>query len=148
MSDEKLRILEMIKDGTLTPQEGLDLLQALEAAKNSMQMVGPIVPVTQTDSAGQKEDEEPCCSAPGRKPKWLHIKVDDTESGKNVNIKLPIALAKSAVKFIPKDAKAHMQAHGMDVDLHGLLESLSNEGQMNLVEVSDGDKKVVKIYTE
>ena len=35
MSDEKLRILQMIKDRTLTPEEGLDLIQALDMSESS-----------------------------------------------------------------------------------------------------------------
>jgi len=146
MNEEKLRILEMIREGTVSPQEGLDLINALEATETS---------ITTRESSPEafdpgREDEEPEGEEPGKgkKPRWLYIKVDDQESGKKVNIRVPITLAKFAGKFIPKDAKNEMKEQGIDLDLSGLMEQLEKEGQQDLVEVMDGEKKIVRIYTK
>lgn len=149
MSDEKLRVLEMIKDGTISPNEGLDLVEALESSERSLIRATPDeehldIPVCCSD------DETSDSDSPGgktRKPRWLFIKVNEGD-GKVVNIKIPIGLAKFAGKFIPKEAKAAMAGHGIDLDLNGLMKTLEDCGPMNLVEVNEGDGKVVKIYTE
>lgn len=146
MSNEKLRILQMIKDGTVTPEEGLSLIQALESA-------GPRAGIMTRSGSDSKQEPEECCEFEGiksgkKKAKFLLIKVDDSESGKNVNIKIPIALAKFAGKFIPKEARSEMQAQGVDIDLDKLLGLLENECCENLLEVEEGGKKIVKICCE
>ena len=141
MSSEKLRILEMIQDGKLTPEEGLELIQALDS------------PGVAAESYSVSSDSsESCCGDTGhshkKRARCLMIKVDDQDSGKNVNIRIPIALAKFAGKFIPKEAKAEMAAQGVDLDLGNILEQLQSETGDNLIEVTEGGKKIVKIYCE
>jgi hypothetical protein len=96
----------------------------------------------QTEEIG----EEPGKS--GKQPRWLYIKVDDTEEDKHVNIKIPFAFARAASKFIPKHAKAEMNAHGIELDIEQILNQLQTEGADNVIEVTEGDKKIVRIYTE
>jgi DUF4097 and DUF4098 domain-containing protein YvlB len=148
MPNEKLRILEMIKDGTISPQEGLDLIQALEQSEKSLVRATPdqsLPGITRPQS--ESANDSGGSGSSKRKPHWLYIKVND-EDGKNVNIKIPISLAKFAGKFIPKDAKAEMSAQGIDLDVDGILKVLEDEGPMNLIEVNDEDGKSVRIYTE
>lgn len=148
MSDEKLRILEMIKDGTISPQEGLDLIQALESSEKSLIRATPdqsLLDINRSHSEETGNDGDAAASK--RRPRWLYIKVND-EDGKNVNIKIPISLAKFAGKFIPKDAKAEMSAQGIDLDVDGIMKILEEEGPMNLIEVNDDDGKSVRIFTE
>ncbi len=149
MSDEKLRILEMIKDGTISPDEGLDLIQALESAERSLVRATPDkehLDIPECCSDDETSESDPP-DGKNRKPQWLFVKVCEGD-GKVVNIKVPIGLAKFAGKFIPREAKAEMAGHGIDLDLNGLMKTLEDCGPMNLVEVNEGDGKVVKIYTE
>jgi hypothetical protein len=150
MDKEKLRILEMIKDGTVSPQEGLDLINALAASGTpatpaSTQTSPPVSfdPCCHPEEEVMSDESQGCC-----KPRWLYINVDDQESGKKVNIRVPITLAKFAGKFIPKEARAEMREKGIDLDLTGILDQLTKEGQQDLVEVMEGDKKIVRIYTK
>jgi hypothetical protein len=145
MSNEKLRILEMIKAGTLTPQEGLDLIQALEANEMGSTPLQDLSSCCQTEELDEGPGPSP---GSGKKPRWLYVKVVDTEENKNVNIKIPFALARAASKFIPKHAKAEMHAHGVDLDIGAILDQLQVEGQQNLVEITEGETKIVQIYTE
>jgi len=94
------------------------------------------------------DESEEATEGSGKKPRWLYIKVQDDEKGKNVNIRIPIALAKFANKFIPKHAHAEMKAQGVELDLNGILKTLEDSGQNNLIEVEDGNKKVVQIFTK
>mgnify|MGYP001096700456 CR=1 FL=1 len=144
MDEEKLRILEMIKDGTVSPQEGLELINALASARTPATTESSQT-VSFDPGNGNEEEGEP---KKGGKPRWLYINVDDQESGKKVNIRVPITLAKFAGKFIPKEAKHEMKEQGIDLDLTGLLEQLEKEGQQDLVEVMEGDKKIVRIFTK
>lgn len=145
MRDERLRIMQMIKDGTITPEEALELMEALESSESAL------VPLSEPETTeGPKEEtrEGEASSAAKRKPRYLYIKVDDQESGKKVNIRIPITLAKFAGRFIPKHAKHEMAAQGVDFDLQGIIEQLEREGPQSIVEVTDGDKKIVRIYSE
>lgn len=143
MSDEKLRILQMIKDRTLTPEEGLDLIQALDMSESSAG-TGLAEPVSQSRADDSSEQTQ----ANGkRKPRFLRIKVDDEESNKKVNIRIPIALAKFAEKFIPKHARHEMKEQGVEFDLDEILNQLENSEE-GMIEVSEGDNKIVQIYCE
>ena len=143
MSDEKLRILQMIKDRTLTPEEGLDLIQALDMSESSAG-TGLAEPVSQSKADDSSEQTQ----ANGkRKPRFLRIKVDDEESNKKVNIRIPIALAKFAGKFIPKHARHEMKEQGVEFDLDEILSQLENSEE-GMIEVSEGDNKIVRIYCE
>lgn len=148
MDDEKIRIMNMVKDGTITPSEGLELLEAL--ASNSRKALGfttTLKPIAACCS-GESRSEEQTDSGPTRKPRWLHIKVIDEEDKKSVNIKVPISLAKFMGKFIPKEAKEEMTEQGIDLDLKGLMEAIEQEGAMEIVNCCGEGGKMVKIYTE
>jgi hypothetical protein len=143
MPDEKLRILQMIKDGTLTPLEGLDLIQALEMSDGSAG-TGLAVLASQSETGDSSEQSQ----ANGkRKARFLRIKVDDGESNKKVNIRIPIALAKFAGKFIPKHARQEMKEQGVDFDLNEILDQLENSEE-GMIEVSEGENKIVQIFCE
>ncbi|HDS30401.1 MAG TPA: hypothetical protein ENN67_05085, partial [Firmicutes bacterium] len=82
MKDEKLRIMKLIKEGKITPEEGLELLEAL-GTQPAIQ--------DEFESCSDSDDE----TATGkRKARWLFIKVHEKDGNKNVNIKVPITLAK------------------------------------------------------
>ena len=133
MSDEKLRILQMIQDGTISPEEGLELIKALDSTEKAV-ITRESVPVNFEPGVGSEDagDEQP-----------------EGSKRKKVNIKIPIALAKFAGKFVPKHAHAEMREHGIDLDVAGLMDALEKEGEQNLVEVDDDEgKKVVRIYTQ
>jgi hypothetical protein len=138
LKDERLRIMELIRDGKITPAEGLELLEALGLQD---------APPTASEAGPEMEDEESDEGAPRKKARWLHIKVHDAEDNKHVNIKIPISLAKFAGKFIPREAREEMAAQGVDFDLEGLMDILEKGGEQELVDVEEGDgSKTVKIY--
>ena len=148
MNEERLRILEMIKEGTISPQEGLELLEALDSTAKALPAGQPGPKAFDPGFECCEETETEDSGGGKRKSRWLFIRVDDQESGKKVNIRVPISLAKFAGKFIPKEAKDEMKEQGIDLDLQGLMDLLEKEGQQDLVEVTDGDKKIVRIYTQ
>jgi len=68
MSDEKSKLLQMVRDGKISVEEGLELLSALEGAENGVSGV----------------------PYPEKKPgdRFLRVHVDSTEAKVNVNIPL------------------------------------------------------------
>ena len=79
MSADRLRILKMVQEGKVSPEEGEDLIKAL----------------------GETEVLE---YTPSKNPKFLKIRVRQGDKTK-VNVTIPMSLAKLGLKFIPKDAQ-------------------------------------------
>jgi hypothetical protein len=137
MNEEVLRILEMVKNGKVTPEQGEKLIAA----------IGQGGEVTR-DSSGKKT--------------MLRVRVDvrgekDCEQAK-VNVNVPLTLAKKAmglVALIPKEAKAELEANGIDlsqIDLKELIE-MFEDGEIteDLVNVETGDEQkgaTVKVYVD
>ncbi len=118
MTDERMRILEMISEGKITPEEGNDLLATLDHGVDVK---------------------------PRRKARFLKIRV--IEDGKEkVNVNLPISLAKIALKFLPQEAREEIESKGIEID--EVLGSISEGmGPERLITVDDEDTQV-EIYVE
>lgn len=122
MSDEKIKVLEMIQAGKLTAAEGLELLKALDD--------GEFRPA---DAAGSR---------------FLRIRVASGQHSK-VNVNIPLTLLKVAskfvgigVKFIPEEARREMASKGID------LNTLDVEEILRLIEQGLVDGKLVDVDTE
>jgi hypothetical protein len=73
-SEERLKILEMIREGKISAEEGARLLQALQTGANK--------------------------ASGGRDPRWLRIKVTDTKTGQTkVNVNIPMSLVNVGIKM-------------------------------------------------
>ncbi len=99
-SEERLKILKLIEENKITPEEGIRLLQALEKSS----------PVTGKKTA----------SAEGMRPRprWLRVRITDLRSGKvRVNIRLPVTVLSTGMKlgarFSPEIGEVEM-GHIMD----------------------------------
>lgn len=132
MSDERLQILEMVRDGKVTADEGLRLLEAL---------------------AKTETVEEPV--KPKRVPsnRMLHIEVDGDEE--EVNITIPLGLVESFAKisrFMPKRAAAKLEENGIDlseIDLEAMVAALeAGASNVDLVNVEASDGTEVRIFIE
>jgi hypothetical protein len=139
MSEETIKVLEMIKEGKITPEEGEKLLSA-------MRMDGA------PDAHGAKK----------AKHTMLRVRVDVSDPEKKeqakVNINVPLTLAKKAaglISLIPNDAKAELSAKGIDLasidiaELIGMFEDgLITEELVN-VQAGDDEKGArVRIYVD
>ncbi len=140
METDRVQILNMFKDGTITLEEAAELLEALE----------------------QTEPETALKDTRGRKRKKLRIQVNavesDGSSGKtNVNIALPISLVKSLgpliEKCLPAEAKDEMCKAGVDLEaiiesLDTLIESAEEEDIVNIDTNEGEDMAKVRIYVD
>lgn len=136
MSDDVKRILDMVKNETITQQEGEELIEALY------------------------EKEEPKKNT--GKNSTLRIRIDtqgnDDPDKTTVNVNIPLVLAKKMsglTKLVPKSAKEELTGEGIDldaIDIGELIEMFENgEISEDLVSINTGDdddKTTVRIYVD
>lgn len=136
MNDEILKVLKMVREGKISPEDGEKLLCAMG-----------------TEAPVKKQ---------GKKNSMLRVRVDvkdpDNKEQVRVNVNVPLALAKKAMglmNFIPKDAKKELADQGIDLDEINLKEliELFEDGEISeeLVNVDAGDDvqgAKVRVYVD
>ena len=139
MSEEKLKILQMIQEGKINAAEGLELLKALEESDHTSE--------TKTAAA----------VSPGLANRFLRVRVY-TENNTKVNVNLPLGLLKVASKFanfgtrfIPEAAREEMNRKGIDldqIDFEELVEQINQglvDGKIVDIEANDPQEGQVKV---
>ncbi|MCD6216284.1 hypothetical protein J7L05_00310 [bacterium] len=146
MKDEVMRILKMVEDSKITAEQGAKLIEAIETATASSSWIDLNDPSTYS---GPSTDS----GQAGKKPSWLYIMVDGGEQRhgrkKSVRVRIPIKLAKWALKFVPKSAHAEMRKEfGEDFDISQIGEILDElpvgEDLVNVVDSEEGEN--VRIF--
>ena len=139
MSDERMRILHMLAEGKLTPDDAEKLLQAMEG--------GP----QRNEGTGQNQSGDV-------KGKHLYVQVDPKEgkSSERVSVKVPLALVKAGLnisKLIPKEAQGKIQSsmedsgipfNFSDIDPQNFQEILEALEQMS-IDV-DTEESAIKVF--
>lgn len=126
--DEKARILKMVAEGTVTPEQAEQLLDALaaDAAPQS-----PAVPVGDYDR------------------KMFRIRVDSAD-GDKVNVQFPVGGIKKIIRATGKLPISVSGMEGMNMDelMDAVAECLDSQvvGDFVTVESADGDH--VRIFVE
>jgi hypothetical protein len=118
--EDKRRIMDMVKEGKISVEEAVRLLEAIEPPRGSggVAVMAPPAPPARGIA------------------KMLRISVNG--EGIKVSVNLPVSLAKFAASFIPPEAKQAMSAQGIDVN--GILDMLKGdlpEGRLVDVEIQD-----------
>ncbi len=130
-SEERLKILRMIQEGKLTPEEGIQLMEALD---------------TGSKLAGKKPSppEAPIPSSL-RAARFLRVRVTDTDSGKvRVNVRLPISVVNAGLKM---GARFAPEVEGLNVDQ--LMEAVQSGETGKIVDVfDDEDGEHVEVFIE
>ena len=124
MSDDRLRILEMIEKKTITAAEGADLLKALDKADDN------------TSVAKKVKNSF----------KMFRIKVLSAE-GDKVNVQIPLEFAKVALK----SGKGFMkidQIDDMNLDLDLILEMIDQGTMGKIVDIESAEGDIVEIIIE
>lgn len=115
-----MQILLMVKEGKVTAEEGLRLLEALEPGSKAAREV----PV---EASGE---------ASGAPAKWLRVRVHDSKSGRSkVNVNLPVALLDIAGRFVKPE-----QMHG--IDMNEVIKAIKNGAHGKIVDVTDEEEGV------
>ena len=137
MSEERRKILEMLKKGKITVDEAERLLKALGE---------------DSGDAGK--------AMSGKKPKYLRVLVEpapDDKNGDRVNIRVPMNLIRAGLKwaaFIPQHARGKvdeaLKEQGVDVDFDKIKPEDLEELVMHLndLQVDVDGKEKVRVFCE
>jgi hypothetical protein len=131
MSEERLKILQMLQDGKITAEQAAGLLEALGDEKEEK-------------PGSRRETGSAPASVPGEK-RWFRVRVTDTDSGKTrVNVRMPIGVVdaglKMGMRFVP-------EVDGMDIK--ELLSMIGSGEQGQVVDVyDDEDGEHVEVFIE
>jgi hypothetical protein len=123
MTDERLKILQMLEEGKITAEEATTLLRALGGSRRAA----------------------PGAPSPGGQGRYLRIHVTDLASGAaKVNVTVPMSLVSAGLRMAERFAP---EFEGFDMDELGELIASGTIGK--IVEVMDEeDNERVEIYVE
>lgn len=125
-TEERMKILKMIREGKITAEEGAKLLAALK------------------DSRKSNTSKAPDFSMGGKRG-WLRVRVTDTVSGKiKVNVNLPLGLMDAGLRI---GAQYAPELQGMDL---GQLANEVKSGALGKIidVVDEEDGEHVEIFVE
>ncbi|MBA3534097.1 MAG: hypothetical protein H0T73_19420 [Ardenticatenales bacterium] len=136
MKEERLQILRMIQDGTITPEDGAKLLAALTEGRGGI----PPVPPMPHMPPGPGALFNPFQETPISNRRWLRIRVTDTTNERvRVNVTIPIGLLDWGLKM----------AQMSGVNLAAIREAIHGGAEGKILEVDEsesGDR--VEIFVE
>jgi hypothetical protein len=121
VSEERARILQMVSEGKISAEDGVNLLNALRGTKE----------------ATQRPRES--------SPRWLRVRVTDLVTGRTrVNVNLPFSLVAAATKL-----GARFAPEAADLDWEQLIAAIKEGASGKIVDVEDdeGGEKV-EVFVE
>ncbi|MBS3973214.1 MAG: hypothetical protein KGZ84_09485 [Erysipelotrichia bacterium] len=128
--NSKEQILQMVKDGTISVEDGLKLLEALGLQSAP---IPPVAPVINVNPAGGK--------------KMLRVVVDSAK-GDVVRINVPTSLVKAGLNLsgqLKVDGNP-IDMKGVDVDM--IMAAIEEGATGEIVNVESADGDVVKIFID
>lgn len=125
MGDELKQILNMLAEGKVNAEDAEKLIKAAGLAGGGDEKPGP------------------------KAKRKLRVKVIDPDGNAKVNLSLPLGVAKWGLKLMPAVAADKLREKGISSDdIVKMLENVDEvAGEEKLVDIEDGDKKIV-IYIE
>ncbi|HUJ40028.1 MAG TPA: hypothetical protein VLW54_05745 [Candidatus Acidoferrales bacterium] len=145
MSAETRQVLEMLKDGKITPEDAEKLLEKLS---------GPSATPPGAPPAGAGAGAQPGANPGGgaARPRFLRIRVE-RPGRENVNMRVPLSLARAGIGWmtlIPPRVNERLAEQGIDLSALGDLKGEDiREALENLnVDIDKGDGKKVRVYCE
>jgi hypothetical protein len=153
-AEERLKILTMVQDGIITPEEAAQLLEAINAGEAAARASGPARPAGGPNppyaphaphAPHPPNPPEGAPDVPGRRPRWLRVRVTDTNTGKpRVNVRLPVSMVNMGLKMGSKFAP---QVEGLDADqLMKVIESGEVGQIVDVYDEEDGEH--VEVFLE
>ncbi len=128
--DEKLRILKMVEEGTVTAEQAVELMDAMGVDckdGNNLEL--------STKSSYDK--------------KMFRIIVDSTQ-GDKVNVQLPVGAIKRLIKATGKLPVPDEKLHGVDLNemMSAVAECLDEKMEGDFVSVNAADGSTVRIFVD
>ena len=126
--DEKARILKMVAEGTVTPEQAEQLLDALEADAAPQ---APAVPASDYDR------------------KMFRVQVNSAD-GDRVNVQFPVGAIKKIIKATGKLPMKIDGMEGVDMDemMDAVAECLDSQVVGDFVTVDSADGDHVRVFVE
>ncbi len=131
-TEERLQVLKMVQEGKISAEEAAQLLEEMDGAQ-----VGSSTPADASSAMDARTQ--------GRKPRWLRVRVTDTDSGRpRVNVRLPLSMVNLGLKMGTRFAP---EIEGLQTEqLMAMIES-GEIGQ--IVDVQDDkDGEHVEVFLE
>jgi hypothetical protein len=130
-TEERLQILKMVAEGKISAEDAAQLLEALEEGDKP--------------SNGRTEPTPPDPQVLGRAPRWLRVRVTDSDTGRSrVNVRLPISMVKIGLKM---GTRFSPEIEGLDTNELVRLIEAGEIGQ--IVDVQDDkDGEHVEVFLE
>lgn len=111
-NEDRRRILDMLAAGSISVDDAANLLKALGGGQPAAPAA---LPAPKRTGGGQA--------------RLLRILIDDSDldspGGAKVRVNVPIALARFATRFLPKEASSELQEQG--IDLEEILASMGDD---------------------
>ncbi|PKN95617.1 MAG: hypothetical protein CVU45_00560 [Chloroflexi bacterium HGW-Chloroflexi-7] len=125
---EKIKILQMIQNGKITAEQGIELLNACSTSEVKKTALNAAASGSRTPSA-----------------EWVRVIVTDMISGKRrVNVRMPAGLVNTGTKF-----GARLSIDRQNLDPAILRESIRSGKVGKILDVADDDEQErVEIYLE
>lgn len=157
-TDDRIRVLRMVQQGKLTPEDAVKLLEAMGpqvVPGRASWTEDPGAGAYRAEQAGWRpgyvgEQHERVLHAAEEKlrmarlsGKTLRIRV--VEDGEDrVRLNIPLGLARSALRLLPRSASRYMEG----IDLEALVEQIEHGAAGKILEVMDEDETGVEITVE
>jgi len=124
-TEERMKILSMIREGKITAEEGAKLLSAL--------------------SSSQKNTRIKSLTRSGGEPRWFRVRVTDTISGRTkTTVNIPLGLMEWGMQI-----GAHFAPEVGDLDFEQMMDMLRSGVEGKIVDVVDEeDGEHVEIFIE
>ena len=124
-TEERMQILKMIEEGTISAKEGAELLRALDKGKPHSQSPEPL--------KGSSN------------PRWFRVRVTDMANGRNkVNVNIPVGLVNVGLKM---GARFAPEVEG--VDFEEIMDAIRSGQQGKIMDVTDEEGgERVEIFVE
>ena len=131
LSEERLKILEMLQDGKINAEQAEGLLQALGEDSEKKEFAQ-----WEKDSFFGRED---------RKKRWFRVRVTDISSGKTrVNVRMPLGIVNAGLKMGRRFAPEIE-----DLDISELMGLINDGAEGRVVDVYDHeDGEHVEVFIE
>jgi hypothetical protein len=127
-NEERMRILNMIREGKITAEEGAKLLEALGEAQKATRVPGSRTPLTRSGDPG-----------------WFRVRVTDMMTGRvKTTVNIPLSLMEWGMQI-----GAHFAPEVADLNMEQVMTSLRSGVEGKIVDVMDEeDGEHVEIFIE
>lgn len=139
--EERLKILQMVQEGKINPEQAAQLLEAITPTPPP----APEPPHRAHAPFPEMPGAPDNFGGLGRKPRWLRVRVTDTNTGRpRVNVRLPVSMVNMGLKMGSRFAP---QVEGLDADqLMKIIESGEIGQIVDVFDEDDGEH--VEVFLE